>query len=51
MSRCSPRSVVAVSRYPEREALLDPLVDANDYDASVLESLTHGYLRIKTSET
>jgi DNA-binding response OmpR family regulator len=40
--------VVAVSRDPERTALLDTLlVDANDYDVIVLESLTHGYSRIK----
>ena len=41
-------TVVAVSRNPERAALLDPLlVDANDYDVIVLGSLTHGYSRIK----
>ena len=48
--RRSPMRVVAVSRDPERAALLDPLldpllVDANDYDVIVLESLTHGYSR------
>ena len=43
--------VVAVSRDPERAGLLDPLlVDANDYDVIVLESLTHGYSRIKQVE-
>ena len=42
-----PRSIVAVSRDPERAELLDALADAGDYDVIFVESVAHGYSRIK----
>jgi DNA-binding response OmpR family regulator len=41
------RSLVAVSRDPERAELLDALADAGDYDVIFVESVAHGYSRIK----
>jgi len=43
----APRSLVAVSQDPERAALLDALADAGDYDVIFVESVAHGYSRIK----
>ena len=43
----SPRSIVAVSRDPERAELLDALADAGDYDFIFVEFVAHGYSRIK----
>ena len=42
-----PRSIVAVSRDPERAELLDALADAGNYDVIFVESVAHGYSRIK----
>jgi len=42
-----PRSIVALSRDPERAELLDALADAGDYDVIFVESVAHGYSRIK----
>lgn len=42
------RSLVVVGGHPERvENLCDLLVDANDYDVIVMESIARGYSRIK----
>ena len=47
MSR-SPRSVLAVSEKPERAALVDGvLADVSEFDVVVVESIAHGYSRIK----
>jgi DNA-binding response OmpR family regulator len=43
----SRRSLVAVSRDPEVAELLDALADAGDYDVIFVESVAHGYSRIK----
>jgi hypothetical protein len=44
----SLRSLVAVSGDPQRAGLLDALlVDANDYDVIFVDSIAHGYSRIK----
>jgi DNA-binding NarL/FixJ family response regulator len=44
----SPRRVVVVGGCPERaHNLHDLLVDTNDYDVVVMESIAHGYSRIK----
>jgi hypothetical protein len=43
-----PRSVVAVSREAQPAALVEALLsDASDFDVIVVESLAHGYSRIK----
>jgi hypothetical protein len=44
----SPRRVVVVGGCPDRaQNLHDLLVDTNDYDVVVMESIAHGYSRIK----
>jgi DNA-binding response OmpR family regulator len=44
----SCRRVVAVSGHPQRAELLDALlIDANEYDVVFVESIVHGYSRIK----
>ena len=46
--RRSLRSLVAVSGDPQRAELLDALlVDANNYDVIFVDSIAHGYSRIK----
>lgn len=41
------RSLVAVSRDPQREELLDVLAESADYDVVVVESIERGYSRVK----
>ena len=44
----TPRSLVVVSGQAQRAELLDALmVDTNDYDIVFVESIAHGYSRIK----
>jgi hypothetical protein len=44
----SRRTVVAVSGHPQRAELLDALlIEANDYDVIIVESIAHGYSRVK----
>ena len=40
-------SVVVASGHSQRADLLDALFDANDYDVVFVESIAHGYSRIK----
>jgi DNA-binding response OmpR family regulator len=42
-----PRSVVAVSRDPQRSELLDALADANGYSIVYIETLASGYARVR----